>query len=87
MILLYQGVSRGVIGVVDLPIAGARQGGFGGAITGTLKGATGFFIKPFVGVFDFISKSSEGIKATALYWDDKANEKRERLVRVMYGQE
>jgi vacuolar protein sorting-associated protein 13A/C len=52
-----------------------------------LKGSIGFFSKPIAGLFDFTSKTAEGIKATALYWDDKANEKRERAIRVMYASE
>jgi len=48
-------------------------------------GCIGFFAKPFAGIFDFTSKTAEGIKATALYWDDKANERRERSIRVMYS--
>lgn len=39
------------------------------------------------GLFDFGSKTFLGVKATAVYWDDKANEKRERDIRVMYAQE
>jgi vacuolar protein sorting-associated protein 13A/C len=38
-------------------------------------------------VFDFGSKTAEGVRATAVYFDDKANEKRERDIRVMYAQE
>ena len=43
-----------------------------------MKGAVGFFVKPIAGIFDFGSKTAEGVKATALIWDDKANDKRER---------
>lgn len=54
-------------------------------ITGLLKGSYGFFVKPMAGIFDFSSKTAEGVKSTALYWDDKANDKREREIRVMYA--
>lgn len=62
-----------------------RVGGARGALLGTVKGSAGFFIKPFAGIFDFISKTTDGIKATAQYWDDKANERRERDIRVLYS--
>ena len=52
-----------------------------------MLGSVGFFIKPIGGMFDFISKTSDGVKATALYWDDKANEKRERKIRPLYSVE
>jgi vacuolar protein sorting-associated protein 13A/C len=47
----------------------------------------GLIVKPLTGIFDLTSKTAEGVKATALYWDDKANECRERDIRVMYSQE
>jgi vacuolar protein sorting-associated protein 13A/C len=50
-----------------------------------ILGGVGFFAKPLAGIFDFTSKTADGIKATALFWDDKANEKRERNIRVMYA--
>ncbi len=44
-------------------------------------------MKPIAGILDFGSKTAEGVKASAMYWDDKANEKRERDIRVMYAAE
>ena len=55
-----------------------------GLTIGVFEGTAGFFIKPFVGVFDFVSKTTDGFKATAQYWDDKANDKRIRDIRVIY---
>ena len=55
-----------------------------GLTIGVLEGTAGFFIKPFAGVFDFVSKTTDGLKATAEYWDDKANDKRTREIRTIY---
>lgn len=42
-------------------------------------------VKPVAGALDLVSKTSEGVKNTANFFDDKPNEKRERLPRVFYG--
>ena len=49
-----------------------------GFFKGVRKGLTGIVVKPITGVIDVISKTTEGIKNTALYFDDKPNEVRER---------
>ncbi|CAD8061213.1 unnamed protein product [Paramecium primaurelia] len=85
--LLYVSVTRAVVGVFDLPVNQAKRKGMKGLTIGVLEGTAGFFIKPFAGVFDFVSKTTDGIKATAQYWDDKANDKRTREIRVIYQQE
>ncbi|CAK73031.1 unnamed protein product (macronuclear) [Paramecium tetraurelia] len=85
--LLYVSVTRAVVGVFDLPVNQAKRKGMKGLTIGVLEGTAGFFIKPFAGVFDFVSKTTDGIKATAQYWDDKANDKRTRDIRVIYQQE
>lgn len=48
-----------------MPYQGAKDDGVSGAFLGTIKGATGLMIKPFAGMFDFISKTADGVKATA----------------------
>ena len=58
------------------PIEGIREGGFGGFFKGTLQGLTGLIVKPVTGVLDAAAKTTEGIKATALIFDDKPNESR-----------
>jgi vacuolar protein sorting-associated protein 13A/C len=52
-----------------------------------MKGLAGLVVKPVVGVMDFTSKTAEGIKNTANFFDDKPNEKRYRPPRVFYGTE
>lgn len=43
--------------------------------------------KPITGVIDAASKTAEGIKNTATYFDDKATENRIRPPRVFYCRE
>jgi len=45
---------------------------------------TGLVVKPVTGIIDFASKTSEGLKNTALYFEDKPNEMRIRHPRVFY---
>lgn len=47
----------------------------------------GLVVKPVVGAIDLASKTAEGVKNTANYFDDKPNEIRMRLPRVFYGEE
>jgi vacuolar protein sorting-associated protein 13A/C len=63
--LFWLGVSTGVTGVVYLPADGYRQTGISGGALGILKGSLGVLAKPIAGLFDFGSKTAEGIKATA----------------------
>lgn len=58
-------MSKGVTGVVYLPALGYREGGVSGGAIGVLKGSLGLLAKPIAGMFDFGSKTAEGIKATA----------------------
>lgn len=48
------------------------------------QGITGVVVKPVTGVIDFASKTTEGLKNTALYLEDKPNENRIRYPRVLY---
>lgn len=48
------------------------------------KGITGLVIKPVTGIVDFASKTTEGLKNTALYLEDKPNESRIRNPRTFY---
>jgi vacuolar protein sorting-associated protein 13A/C len=48
---------------------------------------TGLIIKPVTGIFDAAAKTTEGIKNTVTYFEDKPNENRERNVRPVYGPE
>ena len=47
-----------------------------------LKGVTGLVTKPISGMFEGVSKLSEGIKNTALLFQDGPNTKRARHPRV-----
>ncbi|CAK86161.1 unnamed protein product (macronuclear) [Paramecium tetraurelia] len=85
--LLYISLNRAFVGVFDIPVTQARRKGIKGLTIGVLEGTAGFFIKPFAGVFDFVSKTTDGLKATAQYWNDKANDKRTRDIRVIYQKE
>lgn len=69
------------------PLKGAKEDGVKGFFKGTVKGLVGLVTKPLAGVLDLASQTTAGVKATAAVFDDKANEKRERLPRVFYGKE
>jgi vacuolar protein sorting-associated protein 13A/C len=68
-------------------LKGAREGGFWGFLKGTAKGLTGIITKPISGVLDLASHTTEGIKNTVTYFDDKANEEKKRKPRAFYGKE
>lgn len=55
-----------------------------GFFKGVAQGITGVVVKPVTGVIDFASKTTEGLKNTALYLEDKPNENRIRYPRVLY---
>jgi vacuolar protein sorting-associated protein 13A/C len=44
----------------------------------------GLILKPITGVVDFASKTTQGLKNTALYLEDKPNDTRIRYPRVFY---
>jgi vacuolar protein sorting-associated protein 13A/C len=54
---------------------------------GTYQGIVGLVVKPVAGVLDAASKTAEGIKNTATYFDQKPNEQRSRYPRAFYGKE
>ncbi|KAG1531362.1 hypothetical protein G6F51_013547 [Rhizopus arrhizus] len=58
-------IASGVSGLVARPVEGASREGVGGFIRGVGKGFVGVVTKPVVGVFDFTSNISEGIRNTA----------------------
>ena len=66
---------------------GAKKSGFGGFLSGTLKGLSGLVVKPVSGTLDFMSKTAEGIKHTpdAIFNRDKLKkDERVRLPRPFY---
>lgn len=87
MISLVSGVGYGIAGLVTQPYQGAEKDGVGGFFKGVSKGLAGLVIKPVTGALDLVSKTSEGVKNTANFFDEKPNEIRKRLPRIFYGEE
>jgi len=56
-------------GVASKPMEGAERGGAAGFAKGVGKGVVGLFTKPAVGVMDFLSASTEGIRNTTTVFD------------------
>lgn len=72
-------------GLVRHPMEGYETNGVTGGLTGTLKGIAGLVTKPISGTFEGISKFSEGIKNTALLFQDGPNSRRARPPRVFFS--
>ena len=71
------GLFKGVTGVVSEPVSGSRSEGVAGFFKGLSRGVTGLYVKPGVGVIDFISRMTEGVKnTTTLFEDDKKRRQR-----------
>ncbi|EGR29518.1 PH domain protein [Ichthyophthirius multifiliis] len=87
LICIYNGVKSGVIDTVQKPIQGSKENGIKGFIKGTWQGISGVIIKPVSGILDAISKTAEGFKNTAMYFDSKPNDQRLRQIRVFYEYE
>ena len=66
---LYFGFSKGLSGLFVDPIIEGKQFGVSRAIQSTAKGFIGLFIKPAIGVVDFATKTTEGIKNTTTFFD------------------
>ncbi|KAK8865949.1 hypothetical protein IAR55_001098 [Kwoniella newhampshirensis] len=58
-------------GVASKPMEGAEKGGAAGFAKGVGKGFVGLFTKPVVGVMDFVSASTEGIRNTTTVFDQQ----------------
>ncbi|ORX35977.1 putative late endosome to vacuole transport-related protein [Kockovaella imperatae] len=67
-------------GVASKPMEGAEKDGAAGFAKGVGKGFVGLFTKPAVGVMDFLSASTEGIRNTTTVFD-QADLDRVRLPR------
>jgi vacuolar protein sorting-associated protein 13A/C len=80
-----RGVKSGVSGVVTRPTEGAKEEGVKGLVKGLYRGARGLVMKPAAGIFDGVSKMSEGIANNLL--DPRVPVPRTRLPRVFYGLE
>jgi hypothetical protein len=60
------GLFKGITGIVNEPIKGAKADGKMGLLKGMGRGLAGVVTKPVSGVLDFAAKTSEGIQNTAL---------------------
>jgi len=58
-----------VTGIVVKPVQGVRKDGAKGFAKGLGQGIIGVAVKPVAGVFEAVSKTSEGIKNTTTYFD------------------
>ena len=56
----------GIRGVVSKPMEGYRSSGASGMALGALQGVAGLLVKPVAGAMDLVSKTSQGIEASAL---------------------
>ncbi|KAF2994431.1 hypothetical protein E8E14_001853 [Neopestalotiopsis sp. 37M] len=65
----FTSVASGVGGVAKKPLEGAEQEGAAGFFKGVGKGALGLLTKPAVGVLDFASNVSEGVRNTTTVFD------------------
>lgn len=65
------GLYKGVTGVVLEPIKGAQKEGALGLLKGVGRGMAGVVLKPVVGAVDIVTRTTEGIKNTTRYFDDK----------------
>lgn len=66
---LSTGLYQGLTGVWTAPISGARSKGLGGLVKGVGKGMIGAAVKPGVGLFDLATRTTQGIRNTATYFD------------------
>ncbi|KAI1310241.1 hypothetical protein EDD11_003857 [Mortierella claussenii] len=73
---LAQGLVSGVTGIVEQPLAGAQNGGMEGFFKGVGKGLVGAVTKPLVGVFDFTTNVTSGIRNTTTVFDKDQRRKR-----------
>jgi hypothetical protein len=66
------GIYKGITGIVLEPIKGGQQEGAVGVFKGIGKGLAGIVLKPVVGAVDLVTRTTEGIKNTTTYMDEKS---------------
>ena len=71
MFAFGKGVFDGVTGIVTQPVKGARKEGAKGFAKGIGKGLVGVAAKPVAGAFEFVSKTTEGVKNTTTLFEEK----------------
>lgn len=64
------GVFQGITGVLVDPYKVTQREGVGALWKGVLGGGTGLITKPLVGSIDLLTRTAEGIRNTATYWDE-----------------
>jgi len=64
------GCVQGVGGVVYEPLRGAYDDRFSGMVKGVGRGVIGLGLKPAIGVVDLFTRTAEGVRNTATYWDE-----------------
>lgn len=82
---IYTGVELAFKGLYRLPKENMEKSGVPGFFKGVMFAVTGMFTKPLSGLFQGISKFSQGVKQTALYFQDGPNNSRSRPPRVFVG--
>jgi len=65
------GIYKGITGIVVEPIKGAQREGALGLVKGMGRGLAGVVLKPTIGAVDLVTRTAEGIKNTAVYFDEK----------------
>ncbi|KAK5662658.1 hypothetical protein OQA88_8574 [Cercophora sp. LCS_1] len=81
---LFTSVASGVGGLARKPLEGAEQEGALGFFKGIGKGVVGLATKPAIGVLDFASNVSEGVRNTTTVFDGSELD-RVRLPRYIAG--
>ncbi|EGR34560.1 PH domain protein, partial [Ichthyophthirius multifiliis] len=73
-----------IFGIVLRPIEECQQNRFFGIFIGAYQAIVSIFIKPTVGIYDFIISICDGIKNSAIY-EEKIMENRSRPPRIFYN--
>ena len=84
---LYTGFEVAITGLYRHPKENIEKSGAAGFFKGMAIGLAGLVTKPLSGIFEGISKFSQGIKQTALFFQDGPNTTRSRPPRVFIGQQ
>ena len=67
--VLLDSFVQGFAGIVERPIEGAAEGGFGGFISGVANGLVGAVATPVAGAFGAVSRVTQGVETAARYYD------------------
>ena len=78
---LGKGLVQGLAGVVAQPVSGGLRAGTEGFLKGVGRGVLGAVVKPVVGVMDFFSKTTEGVRNATTVADRACTGTRRRLPR------